>query len=587
MVRNHHPYTPALGCEAQLDAWCEKNCPHSDDHSPLRARLDASSVDAGAAWRCYAPSTLSDDGQRYVRGSTYCTRDSLLRRELDRCRERHAAMPGTGPPTLKAPAPPPSPPPPPSLPPPLRLGQRLPSPSAPRSSDLSIGSVSDGVLLYDYVAWEQLSKQRRGIMWALQTARSMKRALVLPSLRFHTAQKHVYEYLPYGALFEIDELRKVHPVVDLADVLAAADAPPPFSELFQLQRGVPKDVPKDDNSDWVDGDCVLSGSGAEVCEMGEASGGDGEVACHRTLAFGGAPAVRFANVSCGWAPTMNWGGLLRSRKALPSVAIQNVVYQLPPVALPRLADEVLRARVAESGVRGGTYVPPPCGWAGCAYEHMRRHMVPKAELVDEARAFLLELRLAAWERHQEAARRRRRIDAAAAGIALDDDDADLPHAVEHHAQRALPRVLAVHWRRGDFVAAKSGQKQKVCTDELTATPLPNGCEWHTIIRTPDELAAVIRKRMGEYNATELFLATNANDAEVAALHKAVGVAPLRYTTAAGSPFDGAPARAMVDTLVAALSDAFVGTRSSMFSWNIFEERVVRGHPVASNSYMDG
>ena len=76
-------------------------------------------------------------------------------------------------------------------------------------------------------------------------------------------------------------------------------------------------------------------------------------------------------------------------------------------------------------------------------------------------------------------------------------------------QRALPRVLAVHWRRGDFVAAKSGQKQKVCTDELTATPLPNGCEWHTIIRTPDELAAVIRKRMGEYNATELFLATNA------------------------------------------------------------------------------
>ena len=78
MVRNHHPYTPALGCEAQLDAWCEKNCPHSDDHSPLRARLDASSVDAGAAWRCYAPSTLSDDGQRYVRGSQYCTRDAPI-----------------------------------------------------------------------------------------------------------------------------------------------------------------------------------------------------------------------------------------------------------------------------------------------------------------------------------------------------------------------------------------------------------------------------------------------------------------------------------------------------------------------------
>ena len=48
-----------------------------------------------------------------------------------------------------------------------------------------------------------------------------------------------------------------------------------------------------------------------------------------------------------------------------------------------------------------------------------------------------------------------------------------------------------------------------------------------------------------------------------------------------------PELAVLDSLVCALSDVFLGTLRSMFSWNIFEERVVRGHPVASNSYMDG
>ena len=43
-------------------------------------------------------------------------------------------------------------------------------------------------LLYDYVPWEQLSKQRRGIMWAWQTARGMGRTLVLPPFRFQTEE---------------------------------------------------------------------------------------------------------------------------------------------------------------------------------------------------------------------------------------------------------------------------------------------------------------------------------------------------------------------------------------------------------------
>lgn len=43
-------------------------------------------------------------------------------------------------------------------------------------------------LLYDYVPWEQLSKQRRGIMWAWQQARGMGRTLVLPPFRFQTEE---------------------------------------------------------------------------------------------------------------------------------------------------------------------------------------------------------------------------------------------------------------------------------------------------------------------------------------------------------------------------------------------------------------
>ena len=30
-------------------------------------------------------------------------------------------------------------------------------------------------LLWDYVLWEQMSKQRRGVMWSLQLARTLNR----------------------------------------------------------------------------------------------------------------------------------------------------------------------------------------------------------------------------------------------------------------------------------------------------------------------------------------------------------------------------------------------------------------------------
>ena len=98
----------------------------------------------------------------------------------------------------------------------LTLG---PAPTAEKSSQYS--TVPTPPHLQKEGGFELIVHQLRTFQSALALAAALGRALVLPSLRFHTAQKHVYEYLPYGALFEIDELRKVHPVVDLADVLAA------------------------------------------------------------------------------------------------------------------------------------------------------------------------------------------------------------------------------------------------------------------------------------------------------------------------------------------------------------------------------
>ena len=49
--------------------------------------------------------------------------------------------------------------------------------------------VSTGVPWCAAVPWEQMTKQKKGIMWALETARSVRRTLVVPPFRFHTDVK--------------------------------------------------------------------------------------------------------------------------------------------------------------------------------------------------------------------------------------------------------------------------------------------------------------------------------------------------------------------------------------------------------------
>ena len=43
--------------------------------------------------------------------------------------------------------------------------------------------------------------------------------------------------------------------------------------------------------------------------------------------------------------------------------------------------------------------------------------------------------------------------------------------------------------------------------------------------------------------------------------------------------------AIIDTLICSLADAFLGTRRSMFSWNILEERVLQGQPPTTGRLM--
>ena len=60
---------------------------------------------------------------------------------------------------------------------------------------------------------------------------------------------------------------------------------------------------------------------------------------------------------------------------------------------------------------------------------------------------------------------------------------------------------------------------------------------------------------------------------------------VRYEAPPGSEFTHSGHLAVIDTLISAFSDAFVGTRHSMFTWNIFEERLLQGHASDTNSYM--
>lgn len=142
------PYPPARGCDVQLNAWCDANCPHFAEFGSLLARYDGMLAHMSEprsawqrAWRCYARVTLDESGLRYTGGRAYCTRDLHLRQVLETCLIKEGrdtesvapSRPAAEPPSQspgkqrRSPAPPYAPVPSPS---PRPMASAIPSPSA-------------------------------------------------------------------------------------------------------------------------------------------------------------------------------------------------------------------------------------------------------------------------------------------------------------------------------------------------------------------------------------------------------------------------------------------------------------------------
>ena len=423
-------------------------------------------------------------------------------------------------------------------------------------------------LTFDYVPWEQMSKQRRGIMWAMQLAKAVDRTLLLPPLRFHTPEKDVFKYVPYSELFELAPLARVHPTFELTDTLHGNGRQ--VDLVFSNLKGrMPESAAKAaaSNAEWVAGECAHKTS-CQVNAQGR------EEVCVTRSDFAGVEDVQIHNLTCGWTRAMRWDLILRAHdvKDAPIVGIGAIVYQIPPPVSMAELSSFVRARDAGAET---------CGWR-CPYTHIRSGMVYRSGLVEAATGFLRTMR----ERLAD------------------------PDEASRSASSGPVRVLAVHWRRGDFLNHRHSQGvDVVCTDEATgqrlqstATAGARECPCATVILPPHDLAKEISGLLELHNASVVFLASNAKEDEVDELKVAlpdIPIARFEPEAVAASALDVAASSAsapmafhytdaelaVMDTLICSLADAFLGTRRSMFSWNILEERVLQGKDARTGRLM--
>ena len=85
-------------------------------------------------------------------------------------------------------------------------------------------AVPEQFLLYDVIFHEQVNKQRRALMFYLDLAMITKRTLVLPRtrlLRRVSARSFSpdAEYVPWGELYNVSALAKLHPIIELEQYL--------------------------------------------------------------------------------------------------------------------------------------------------------------------------------------------------------------------------------------------------------------------------------------------------------------------------------------------------------------------------------
>lgn len=137
-----------------------------------------------------------------------------------------------------------------------------------------------------------------------------------------------------------------------------------------------------------------------------------------------------------------------------------------------------------------------------------------------------------------------------------------------------------------------------CVDVATGGAI-KPCAKRKVLLSPEELAQSLGRQRALHRTSLIFLASNAKPEEVATLRASLGSTPLvqfdRVALLDAGVLDGVaasaveaygpPELAVVDTLICALAEAFVGTRRSMFSWNILEERIVQGQDPGTGRLM--
>ena len=110
-TRGH--WQPSPKCQGQADKYCSKcygALKKRPCDGPMVARHSSNLQHEPDSWRCYSPSTLTNN-QSFSHGSCYCTEDEPIRAILKACGDPDPEPP------------PPPPPPPPPAPPPLRPGE--------------------------------------------------------------------------------------------------------------------------------------------------------------------------------------------------------------------------------------------------------------------------------------------------------------------------------------------------------------------------------------------------------------------------------------------------------------------------------
>ena len=140
---------------------------------------------------------------------------------------------------------------------------------------------------------------------------------------------------------------------------------------------------------------------------------------------------------------------------------------------------------------------------------------------------------------------------------------------------AEPKFLAVHWRRGDFVFSRKKD----------------------VVKGPADAAPRIKSLMKEHGLTHVFLATgpDTTSADLLGLESALGLGEgvvIRYTPPknkrTGKPTKmSPPTLAIIDQMLCVLGDVFLGTKTSLFSATIMEEREMLGQPYASTANLFG